>query len=197
MSSLKDRTVNLAVIKARKDVNGETVGYTILRSVDFFVKTISYDLQASGASFKGIGKSDTLQWYSEEYTFTLSGDSYVSPFSTPTLMAQDQSIQELIALYREYFSEGAFAKNGVGTNKFQLTINNNPALKDDAYIGVITSFKCDETDDSAGLIKFDITFEGKSSSYGATTQAKDNFFKDLALNTANTLKNQAKKLIGG
>jgi len=179
MNLLKDRTLELAIVEAQFNDVGEVTGYEEVNNVEFVAKQIAYDPNPNGAKFEGLTKADTLQWYSSEIEFKISGDSYISPFIVPTLITEDKKIKDIYNLYYSKFHETNF--KDIGKFKFRLTLKNQLVLPDDSYIGVITSFNFDETDERTGLINFNITFEGKAAATESSNFAIDGYLNDLLL----------------
>ena len=177
--ALKDRTLTLTVVEAIKDpITGEVSRYVEKDSVNFFAKDIDYDVDPAGAEFKGIKQSDTLQWYSSEIKFTISGDSYLSPFVATTVLTQDKQIKTIIDLYYKYFHEDTF--KDIGKYKFKLRIKNTPVLSSESFIGVITKLSTKETDSSMGLFTYSLNFTGKASSTQAASLSIQQFLVELA-----------------
>jgi len=179
MNLLKDRTLELAIVEVVCDNNKEATGYNEIANVEFFAKSIGYDIKTTGVDFEGLKKMDTLQWYSSEIEFKISGDSYITPFKIPTLITDDKEIKSLYDLYHSKFHESNF--KDIGKYKFRLTLSGQPVLPDDSYVGVITSFNFDESDDRIGLLNYNIVFLGKAAATESSSFAIDGFLKDLLL----------------
>jgi len=171
---IKNRDITLIL----KEKNSDTNEYDIeVGKSNFFVKTIAYDIMPKGAEFFGLKAADTIQWYSSEISIKMTGDSYFSPFTTPTPIAEDKNVQKLYELYKSKFYEVGFE---LSKYKFFLKIKNCP-LGQNLYKGILTEFSFDESDERLGLTNFNISFVGKPQQQDKTQDAITNFFNDLAI----------------
>jgi hypothetical protein len=167
---IKDRTVEFQIYDLTNDV--------VADSIKMFIKTINYDIEATGSVFKGITFSDTLQWYSSIFKFEFSGDSYINPFKIPTFISDDNQYPNFYQMYLKYFFEGDTFE--LGRYKFRFDIYNCP-LRDELFEGVLTGNPSSETDEELGLMSFNFTFEAKSVQHGTKQSAKSLFSQMLNL----------------
>jgi hypothetical protein len=167
---IKDRTVEFQIY--------DLTSNTVADSIKMFIKTIGYDIEASGAVFKGITMSDTLQYYSSIFKFDFSGDSYINPFSIPTFITDDNQYPNFYQMYMKYFFEGDSFE--LGRYRFRFNIYNCP-LKDELFEGVLTGNPSSETDEELGLMSFSFSFEAKSVQHYTKQLAKKSYFQMLNL----------------
>jgi len=174
MAFLKNRDIIISVI----DTNNNNA---IIKSVTLFVKKIKYDIKPSGATFFGTKIADTLQWYSSIIDFDIDGDSYINPYTIPTLIKADENIKKLYELYMDKFIEGKQFQ--IGRYKVRLKIKNCP-IGVETFEGVFTRFNFDEDDDRLGLIPYSISISAKSTSKQAQNNAIEGFLTDLFIGSA-------------
>jgi len=177
---IKNRDIVLSI----RELNESTGEYDIeVGRTAFVAKTIKYNFLAKGSEFYGIKQADTLQWYSSEITFNISGDSYISPFTLPTPINSDDHIKNIYELYKSKFYENKFE---LGKNKFFLQINNCP-LGINLFSGIVTNFDCDESDERLGLFIYNISFTGKPKQEDKVNEGIVGYLKDAALKIPGTL----------
>ena len=166
---LKDRDIIIEIYDT--DTN------EVINKLKLFIKSIAYDVKPSGASFSGLKKADTLQWYSSLINFTIRGDSYVNPFLILSPMLNfDENIKKLYKFYVDKFFESQDFE--IGRYKIRFKILNCP-IGVDYFEGVITSFSFSESDSQIGMIDYELSFLGKPITLVYKDEGIEGFLKDL------------------